>query len=148
MTYLLKFLGFVVILNVVRYVLGFPLERVLIFERLVGAMERSSSCFNVNFSTFDWVTSFFYNFMMWLCCAWVFLAMCPVLRGNYIVKSLKVYALMCLFFLSLSAIYMNHYRHPRDFYLWNMLDAVLVYSIVALANGLIYPRLFRERTGM
>ncbi len=50
---------------------------------------------------------------------------------------------MGLFFLSLSAIYMNHYQHPKDFYFWNMLDAILVFPLVALVNGVVYPRVFK-----
>jgi hypothetical protein len=144
LTPLLKFLALVVVLNVLRYLLGFPFEKWLIFERLLGAMQRSSSCFNTQFTTFDWATSYFYNFMMWLTITWVFVMMHPVLRGSILVKSLKVYALMFLFFASVSAIYMNHYRHPKDFYAYNILDGLIVYTLVGVVNGLIYPLLFKS----
>jgi len=36
---------------------------------------------------------------------------------------------------------MNHYAHPRDFYFWNVADALVVFPIVALANAWLYPRL-------
>ena len=35
---------------------------------------------------------------------------------------------------------MNHYSHPKDFYFFNVLDALIVFTIVAVANGLLYPR--------
>lgn len=141
-----RFLVLVVLLNVARYLVAVPIERQFISDHLVGAMERSSSYFNTAFTIFDWITSYFYNFMMWLTCAWVFVKMHPSVRGNYVVKSLKVFGLMFLFFASLSGIYMNHYSHPKDFYLYNVLDGLIAFSVVAVANGLLYPRLFRQES--
>ncbi len=141
---LLKFFTLVIILNIIRYVAGFPIEKLFLPKTLFAAMERNSSYFNTNFTTFDWVTSYFYNFMMWLTCTWVFILLQPVLRGNDIMKSLKVFGLMYLFFASISAIYMNHYSHPKDFYLYSMSDGLIVFAIVAIANGLIYPRIFKD----
>ena len=43
-------------------------------------MARSAACFNTQFTTLDWVTSYFYNFMVWLTIAWVYAKMHPVLR--------------------------------------------------------------------
>jgi len=63
------------------------------------------------------------------------------------VKSLKAFGLSLLFFVSVSAIYMNHYSHSKWFYFWNCLDAIIVLGIVAVAGGLIYPRLFKEDAG-
>jgi hypothetical protein len=39
---------------------------------------------------------------------------------------------------------MNHYSHPKDFYFWSIVDAAVVFPVVALANGLVFPRLFRK----
>ena len=121
----LRFLTLVVILNVLRYLLGFLVEPVAIFPGLSAAMEDSASYFNVDFETFDWVTSFFYNFMMWLVVVWIYHICRPVVKGSEIV----------------SFIYMNHYSHPKAFYFWNVLDGAIVYAIVAVSNGLLYPRL-------
>lgn len=143
----LKFLALVVALNIIRYVAGLPLEKFLIFDRLFGAMERSASCFNIEFTTFDWVTSTFYNFMMWLTCVWVFVKMRRELGGHEVVRSLKVFGLMYLMFTSVSAIYMNHYLPPHYFYFYNMLDGLVVFPLVAVANGLLYPLLFRKPAG-
>lgn len=144
---LLKFLSFVVALNLVRYFAGYPVEKFFIFDSLVGAMEKSAYCFNTHFTTFDWVTSYFYNFMMWLTVAWVYVKLQRVLTCSDVIKSLKVYGIMYLYFASLSGIYMNHYRHPKTFYFFNVLDGLLVFPIVAVANGLIYPLLFKEGSG-
>jgi hypothetical protein len=145
----IKFLALVVVLNIVRYVVAGPLEAWLIFGPLSGAMEESAAYFNTSFTTFDWVTSFSYNFMMWLSITWLFFLAEPRLEGSYVVRSLKLYGVAWLFFASLSGVYMNHYSHPKDFYFFNVLDAAIVFPIVAVANGLLFPRfrLGRSREG-
>jgi hypothetical protein len=138
---LLRFLALVVILNVLRYVIGgFLIEPFTIFSGLSTAMQESASYFNSVFDAFDWATSFFYNFMMWLICVWVFHLLRPVIKGSDLVASFKVFGIMCLFFASISAILMNHYSHPKDFYFWIILDGVLMYALVAAGNGLLYRR--------
>lgn len=137
---IVRFLFLVVALNVVRYAVGLVVEPILIFPGLGGAMEESQSYFNTAFSTFDWMTSYLYNFMMWLAGAWAFHLMRPATPGSDLTASMKVFALMWLMFASVSAIYMNHYSHPKDFYLWNMLDAAIMFTVVAVANGLLYRR--------
>jgi len=139
-----KFLLLVIILNIIRYVIGGFIEMPLVVNKLFAVMEANPSYFNINFTTFDWVTSFFYNFMLWLTIIWVFHLLHPALGGNYIVKSLKVFGIMFLFFASLSGVYMNHYTHTKAFYLYNVLDALIIFPIVAIANGLIYPWMFRK----
>ena len=139
---LLRFLALVVILNVLRYVIGgFLVEPFTIFSGLFTAMQESASYFNSVFDTFDWVTSFFYNFMMWLICVWVFHLLRPVIKGSDLVASFKVFGIMCLFFASISAILMNHYSHPKDFYFWIVLDGLLMYALVATGNGLLYRQI-------
>jgi len=137
---LIRFLGLVLVLNVLRYGGGFLFEPFVIFPGLFGAMTEDASYFRTEFTTFDWVTSYLYNFVMWLTCVWVFHLARPALRGPDIVASLKVFAVMWLMFASVSAVYMNHYSHTRDFYLWNVLDALLVFTLVAVGNGYLYRR--------
>ena len=44
---------------------------------------------------------------------------------------------------------MNHYTDAvKPFYVFSMIDALIVFSIVALANGLIYPKLFKKEIGV
>ena len=136
----LRFLGLVIVLNVLRYVVGAVVEPLLIFPGLFGAMESHSSYFNTSFTQLDWFTSYFYNFVVWLTCVWVFHLMRPALRGNDVLASLKVFALMWLFFASVSAVYMNHYSHAKAFYAWNIADALMMFAVVAIGNGLLYRR--------
>ena len=57
-----------------------------------------------------------------------------------LVRSLKSYGLMALFFIALAAVYMNHYVEPiRSFYRWSMVDACIVFAVVAAANAYLYP---------
>ncbi|MCI0694063.1 hypothetical protein L0337_18900 [candidate division KSB1 bacterium] len=39
----------------------------------------------------------------------------------------------------------NH-LHLKVFYLYSMLDAAILFPIVAVANGLIYPRLLKTES--
>lgn len=142
----LRFLVLVVLLNVVRYLVAGVIEQALVLPHLFGAMAESPEHFRTEFATWDWVTSYLYNFVMWGVAAWVFHLLRPVLRGGDVVASLKSFGLMWLMFAAVSAIYMNHYSHPRDFYLWNILDAVIAFSTVAVANGLLYRHVMGSPT--
>lgn len=144
--YLLKFLVFVIVLNIIRYAYAyFPIEQ-FAFLPMFGVMEANPTYFNTNFSTTDWVTSYFYNFMLWLACTWVFVLLHPRLKAHLVVRSLKVYGLMFLLFASISAIYMNHYRHPKEFYLYSIFDSLLAFPVVAIATGLLYQLFFKTET--
>ena len=88
------------------------------------------------------MTSYFYNFMMWLSIVWVFHWMHPVLGGNMVVRSLKVFGIMLLFFASLAAVLMNHYQ-ARQFHALIILDGVIVFPIIGVLNGLLYPLIVR-----
>ncbi len=145
MKIILRFVALVIVLNIVRYIVGVPIEFPLVVNKMFGVMERNASCFNIHFSTLDWTTSYFYNFVMWLTITWVFHLLHPSLRGSFVGKSLKVYGLMVLSFASVSAIYMNHYIHPKSFYIYNILDALIIFPLVAVANGLLYPLLMTRR---
>ena len=86
-----------------------------------------------------------YNYAMWFVAAVVFHLLNPVLRGSIWVRSLKSYLLMAAFFCALAAVYMNHYvAGIRPFYYWSMVDALIVFTVVALANALLYPRFFGD----
>lgn len=139
----LKFLLLVVLLNVVRYVVGGPIESVTIMEPMHAVMPEYPEVFDTNFSTTDFTISLGYNFMMWCTATWVFHLTHPVFGGHVVAKSLKVFGLMCMFFVSQAAVYMNHYTDPvKPFYLYSMLDGLIVFTIVGVANGLLYPLFF------
>ncbi len=68
----------------------------------------------------------------------------PVVHGSPLVRSLKVYGVMFIFFASVSAVYMTHYNHPSDFYIYKILDGLMIFTLLAFANARIYPHVFRE----
>lgn len=140
----LKFLALVVALNIIRYAVPMPYEFPLAVAPMMGVMEKNASYFNSNFTNIDWITSYAYNFMLWLSFTWIYYYIHPVLKGNHVTKSLKLYAIMLVVFASISAIYMNHYSHPKDFYVWSIVDAALVFPVVAMANGLLFPWIFKK----
>jgi len=135
-----RFLTLVVILNLVRYFVTPLLEVPFVFPRLFAAMEASPEYFNQDFTTLDWVTSYAYNFVMWGIATWFFHRLRPVLAGGDVTASFKVFGAAWVMFSAISGIYMNHYSHPSNFYGWNVLDALLAFGLVALANGILYRR--------
>ena len=142
----MRFLAFVIVLNVIRYVVGGPIEMWTVAEPMHRVMPQYPEVFDADFTTKDFIISMGYNFMLWFSAALVFHLMHPVLSGGMIVKSLKSYAIMWLFFASLAAVYMNHYTDAvKPFYLYSILDAVIAFTIVALANGLLYPVFFKPK---
>lgn len=146
MVKLTKFILLVLLLNLTRYVIGGPIEGVVLMEPMHAVMPQYPEVFDTEFGNTDFAVSLFYNFMMWLTAAWVFYLAHPSLKGGYVVRSLKVFGLMGLFFVSLAAVYMNHYTADiKTFYLYSMLDAVILFPLVGLANGWLFPRIFRRR---
>ncbi len=135
----------VIVLNLIRYLVGGPIEAITIMEPMHAVMPKYPEVFNTNFGAVDFMVSLFYNFMLWFAAACLFHLAHPALKGTMMLKSLKIYGLLCLFFISLAAIYMNHYTEPiRPFYLYSMIDAVIVFAVVGLANGLLYPYFFKH----
>lgn len=140
-----KFLLLVIVLNLIRHLFGWHLEGRYVLPGMFGVMEKLPGCFNADFSSNDFAVSLFYNFMLWLSATWIFHVAHSNLSGSWVAKSLKIYGLCCLFFLSLTAVYMNHFADPaRPFYLYSMLDAIILFPIIAVANGPIYPKLFKS----
>jgi hypothetical protein len=67
--------------------------------------------------------------------------------GSWWRRSFLVMGLMYVFFASVSAIYMNHYSHPPDFYLLNIADGLIAFAVVAAANALLYRRIVSADPG-
>ena len=144
----LKFIALVVLLNLIRYGVGGPIEAMTIMEPMHAVMPQYPDVFDNDFDTADFLVSIFYNFMLWLTATWVFHIAHPCVAGGFVTKSLKLFGLMCLFFISLAAVYMNHFTPAvKPFYLWSMVDALIVFGIVGLCNGVIYPKLFAKEIG-
>lgn len=139
-----KLLTLVVLLNLARYFIGGMIESVTIMEPMHRVMPEYPDTFDNNFTRTDFLTSLGYNFAMWFFAELVFHLVHPQLRGPMLVRSLTSYWLMAAFFSSVAAVYMNHYTPPiRPFYAWSMADAAIVFTVVGLANGLLYPLFFR-----
>lgn len=141
---ILKFLLLVALLNAVRYAFGWPLEKLFVAEKLTAAIENNSDIFNWQFTAADWTRFYLFNFMSLFLISLIYLKIEPVVHGHPIWKSLKVYGVMFLYFATVSAAYMNQYNHPGDFYFYNILDRMLIFPVVAVANGVLYPRLFKD----
>lgn len=144
MTTFLKLLVLALLLNVVRYFVGGPIEAVTIMESMHRVMPDYPDIFDNEFSNADFARSLGYNFVMWFSALLGFHLMAPAIKANMLVKSFAGFGVMCLFFISLAAVYMNHYTAAlKPFYIWSMVDAIIVFSVVALANAFLYPLFFR-----
>ncbi|HSR69026.1 MAG TPA: hypothetical protein VLU25_13905 [Acidobacteriota bacterium] len=138
----LRLLALTVLLNLLRYLVGGFIEGFTIMGPMHAPMARFPQVFDTDFSGGDLAVSLLYNFMMWFFAVCLFHLMQPSLAGGWWAKSFKGYGLVCLFFISLAAVYMNHYNDAvKPFYLWSMVDAVIVFSVVAAGNALLYPRM-------
>jgi hypothetical protein len=143
---ILKTILLAVLLTAVRYAIGLPVEWFLIYDKLNSVMTQGRELFNVEFTPIEQLYSVAYNFLGWLLITILYVKIEPIVHGHPIRKSLKVYGVMYMYFVSVSAIYMLRYNHPSDFYLFMMLDRLLLFPIVAVANGILHPRLFRPQT--
>jgi hypothetical protein len=140
----LKILLLAVLLTGVRYAIGYPLEIFLIQDKLRAVMSTDSDLFHVEFSPLEQVYSMAYNFLGWLMITVIYVKIEPLVHGHPIRRSLKVYAVMYMYFVSVSAIYMLRYARPTDFYIYFMLDRLLLFPLLAVANGILHPWLFRS----
>ena len=119
-----KLAALVLLLNVIRYLVGGPLEAITIMEPMHRVMPFYPEVFNTDFTSTDFTISLFYNYMMWA-------------------QSLKSYLIMAAFFCSLAAVYMNHYSSEiKPFYFWSMIDALILFPLIGLANAVFDPRFF------
>ena len=141
----LRFTALVVLLNAARYLIAGMAGQYLTLPGVMGAMESSPEYFSDFSGRWDMATSYLYNFVMWAVAAWLFHLLRPVLRGGDLAASLKSFGVAWLMFAAVSAIYMNHYSHSKSFYAWNLLDSVLAFGVVAVANGLLYRLLMGAR---
>ena len=138
-----KLAGLVLLLNVIRYLVGMPLEAITILEPMHRMMPLHPEVFDVDFTSTDFTSSLFYNCMLWFWATVVFHLMHPMLQGPLWLRSVKSYLIMAAFFCSLAAVYMNHYTvEVKPFYFWSMVDALILFPLVGLANAVLYPRFF------
>ena len=139
----IKLLFHTIILNILRYIPGGLIESYTIFEPMHRPMEQYPDCFG--FSSNDLPSSYFYNFAMWFCVVLIFHIAHKALTGKLILRSLIIFGLCFLFFASLAAIYMNHYNSDiRTFYLYSILDGLLLFLFLGIVNGFLYPVFFKN----
>ncbi len=142
-----RFLLYVVVLNLARYLIGMPIEQLTIAEPMHRVMPLYPEVFNANLGSSDLIVGFVYNFCLWLAVALVFHLTHPIFSGPTIWRSLKVFGLMLFFYISLAAVYMNHYADAvKPFYLYSMVDGIIIFFVVGVVNGIIYRFFFKPQT--
>ncbi|MEQ8425007.1 MAG: hypothetical protein RIA63_09870, partial [Cyclobacteriaceae bacterium] len=128
-----------------RYYPGGWIESATIFDSMHQPMVDYPDCFG--FTEKDFPASLFYNFVMWFSVVMLFHLGQRSIKGTMMVRSFIFFGLSCLFFISLAAIYMNHYiQGIRVFYLFSMLDGIIIFSLLALINGFLYPKIFPTKS--
>lgn len=143
-----KLLALTVALNIVRYVVGGVIEGLTIMEPMHAPMAVYPEVFNNDFGVVNFALGFFFNFVMWFAVVLAVHMMWPALKGSAMVRAFKGYAAMWLFFGALAAVYMNHYLPGvQPFYRWSIIDAMILFPLLAAAHGFFYPMLFKGRTG-
>lgn len=140
MVTLMRLIALVIVLNLIRYFVGGPIESVTIMEPMHRMLPDYPGVFDLDFTSRDFAISLFYNFMLWFSATLAFHLAWPALKGPMWVRSLTMFGVMALFFCSLAAVYMNHYvGQMRSFYAWSMVDALILFTLIGLANGILYP---------
>lgn len=142
---ILKLFILTLVLNVIRYLIGMPIESWLIMEPMHAMMPDYPSVFDLSFTRKDIIISLFYNFVLWFAAVLIFHFSHKNFQGHMILRSFKGFGLGLLLFISLAAVYMNHYTADiKTFYLYSMIDAVILFFLLAFFNGILYPRFFDE----
>ena len=115
-------------------------------ERMHEVMPKFPSAFYQDFDGTDMAISMAYNFALWWLATLAFHLVHPQLSGGMVWRSVKSYGVMCAYLCSVTAVYMNHFEDAaKPFFGWSMAFNVVVFPIVAVANGLLYPRFFKVR---
>lgn len=142
----LKLLGLTLILNLVRYFVGGPIEAMVLMEPMHRAMPLYPDVWNNEFGSTDFVVSLGFNFALWFAVVLNFHLMASALKGPALARSFIGFGIAGAIFISLAAVYMNHFiAESRAFFAWSIVDALILFPILALANGLLYPLLFKNR---
>ena len=140
---ILKLLIYTIILNILRYFPGGLIEMYTIFEPMHKPMEAYPDCFG--FTDADFTTSYAYNFLLWFSVVLIFHIGHKSLKGKMMQKSMIFFGICCLFFVSLAAVYMNHFQQGiRPFFMYSMLDGLILFSYLGAINGLLYPLIFKS----
>lgn len=139
----LKLVLYTAVLNVFRYYPIGWIELATLFEPMHAPMEQQALCFG--FQPDDFTSSYIYNYLLWFWTVMIFHIGHRSIAGHMLIRSLVLFGLCAALFISLAAIYMNHFNQEiRVFFRWSMVDALVVFGLLALINGYLYPKIFRS----
>ena len=140
----LKLLLYAAFLYLLRFYGIGLLEQFTFFNAMHQPLQDHPDCFG--FTEADFPLSHLFNYLLWCSVVLLFHLSHKNIQLPMLGKSLLLYGLCLLFFVSLSGIFMNHFNSGiRVFYRYIMLDAVLVFGVLGIINGLTYPIIFKER---
>ncbi len=140
-----KLILITLILNIVRYFVGGPIEGIVLMSAMHQAMPLYPEVWDNDFSTRDFVISLGYNFALWFAVVLNFHLMAPGLKGPMLLRSFISFGVSGFIFISLAAVYMNHFiAESRAFFAWSIVDALILFPLLALANSLVYPLIFEN----
>lgn len=140
----LKLIPYALFLYLVRlFAIGW-IEQYTIFGPMHEPMATYEDCFG--FTMDDLPLSHLFNYCLWLSVVLLFHLIRKSLEVKTIWASLIVFGICGLFFISLTGAYMNHFNDGiRVFFRYAMLDGVLLFGLLGLLNGWIYPLIFKEK---
>jgi len=140
---LLKLILLALVLYIIRFYGIGLLEQTSIFQPMHAPMSAYPDCFG--FTMDDLPMSHLFNYGLWLSVVFIFHLAHPSIEAKMIWRSLLIFGICGLFFVSLTGAYMNHFNDGiRVFFRYAMLDALLLFGILGLTNGLLYPVFFRQ----
>lgn len=117
------------------------IEQMSFFNAMHQPMIDQPDCFG--FTMDDLPMSHLYNYGIWLVVVVLFHLIQPQISLPILAKSLLLFGLAALFFICITGAFMNHFNQGiRVFFRYVMLDALLVFGILGLVNGLLYPLIF------
>lgn len=139
----LKLLLYALFLYLLRlYGIGW-IEQQTLFEPMHAPMTAYADCFG--FTMADLPLSHLFNYLLWFSTLLIFHLAQRAMAFHIMIRSLLIFGLVCLFHVSLTGAYMNHFNEGiRVFFRYAMLDALLIFGILGLLNGLAYPLLFKR----
>ena len=142
----LKLLIYAAVLYLFRFFVIGQVEQYTFFEAMHQPLLDHTGCFG--FTPADFPLSHLFNYLVWCSVVLIFHIAHRSIQLRMIWKSMILFGICLLFFISLSGVFMNHFNPGiRVFYHYIMLDAVLVFGLLGVINGFAYPFLFEQDRG-
>ncbi|MEM1135881.1 MAG: hypothetical protein AAGI07_08565 [Bacteroidota bacterium] len=134
---------YALMLYIIRFFLIGWIEQVTFFEKMHEPMNTYEGCFG--FTGADFPLSHFFNYLLWFTVVLAFHFGQKSLSFSLFWKSMVFFGIFFIFFIGLTGVFMNHFNQGiRIFFRYTMLDAVLVFGVLALVNGFLYPTIFKD----